>query len=606
MRRPAAAALGVFFVLLATVDERSFGLIPDGQVMLSSGVALARFGEIGVSRDFVVAPERPGGDAVSRYGMALSLAEVVPAALARVLFRVAPGASSAPLFVLLPIGALAFAASLLARAALGLGASPRLAALGGAALVLATPLWAYAGSDTSEPLQVAAMAALLFAAASAASGDPAERKRALGLAAAALGVAALSKSILLLAGAPLVLAAVRATSPKERKSLRGPLVALGAGLGLWTAFELVRFGRLFGGYEGETFSYPPLSGLLRLTLFPNRGLFFYAPLLVLAPVGFLALRRRAAGLAWAAFASVAVVFASAAAWWAWDGQAGWGPRLVLPALPALVLFAVAAVASRPRLAPVALALGIAGAGVNLLGVLTPPAGLFALASAAPPRPISEDRARGTLYEVERGADGVLLASGPHHLSLTPSWSPIRLQARLLAARLGATESADVLWRDIDPPFTPVRPAFPGAAYRAATSPFLWPFWGRSWLAPDAGATDPYRLALRDQTIRALDLGKKERAFTLGSALARAPRPDPADVALAAEAALSLGRADEADRLLSASAEPCHPWVAFVELSRGRTPPCLPEDVRAGFRAGVEAARARGVGLTGWARAARGG
>ena len=72
------AALAVLAVLLATVDTRSFGLIPDGKEMLSASAAVARFFEIGVSRDFVNAPRRPGGDAVSRYGMGLSLAEAVP------------------------------------------------------------------------------------------------------------------------------------------------------------------------------------------------------------------------------------------------------------------------------------------------------------------------------------------------------------------------------------------------------------------------------------------------------------------------------------------------------------------------------------------------
>ena len=71
------AALVVLAVLLATVDTRAFGLIPDGQEMLSASAAISRFFEIGVSRDFVNAPRRPGGDAVSRYGMWLSIAATI-------------------------------------------------------------------------------------------------------------------------------------------------------------------------------------------------------------------------------------------------------------------------------------------------------------------------------------------------------------------------------------------------------------------------------------------------------------------------------------------------------------------------------------------------
>ena len=53
------AALAVLVILIVTVDTRSYGLIPDGQEMLSAAAAVARFFEIGVSRDFVNAPRRP-------------------------------------------------------------------------------------------------------------------------------------------------------------------------------------------------------------------------------------------------------------------------------------------------------------------------------------------------------------------------------------------------------------------------------------------------------------------------------------------------------------------------------------------------------------------
>ena len=102
-RASGLAGLFVLAVLLATVDTRSYGLIPDGKEMLSAAAAVARFFEIGVSRDFVNAPRRPGGDAVSRYGMGLSLAETVPGLATRLLRAVAPSARSGPVFVLLPI-----------------------------------------------------------------------------------------------------------------------------------------------------------------------------------------------------------------------------------------------------------------------------------------------------------------------------------------------------------------------------------------------------------------------------------------------------------------------------------------------------------------------
>src|SRR5664279_4980434 len=92
--------------------------------MLSASAAVLRFFEIGVSRDFVNAPRRAGGDAVSRYGMGLSLAETVAGALVRVIRTVAPSAPSAPVFVLLPIAFLVAAAWATARTLLVLGATP--------------------------------------------------------------------------------------------------------------------------------------------------------------------------------------------------------------------------------------------------------------------------------------------------------------------------------------------------------------------------------------------------------------------------------------------------------------------------------------------------
>ncbi|HYN42256.1 MAG TPA: hypothetical protein VE129_10795, partial [Thermoanaerobaculia bacterium] len=152
-RPPLAAAILVLMALLATTDERSFGVIPDGKEMLSAGTALAFHGELGVSREFANAVPREGGDGFSRYGLGQSLVEVPFLWAARALHAVAPSASSNPLLVLLPILSLVAAAWGVARAAGSLGATVGAQLFSGVALVLTTPLWGYAGSDFSEPLQ---------------------------------------------------------------------------------------------------------------------------------------------------------------------------------------------------------------------------------------------------------------------------------------------------------------------------------------------------------------------------------------------------------------------------------------------------------------------
>ena len=661
--------LAVLVVLLATVDTRSFGLIPDGKEMLSASAAVARFLEIGVSRDFINAPRRPGGDAVSRYGMGLSLAEAVPGVATRLLRAAAPSAPSAPVFVLLPIACLVAAAWATGRSLILLGATPGWAAASGAGLVLATPLWGYAASDYGEPLQALCVALAVLGVVELREA-PASRRWQIVLGVAA-GFAILTKTLLLIAVAPLLACALLGRREEKdflegkrkdgsgraipggqerrvarsrtrsgggaRARLRLPwpmLFSFAALLLVWAFFEFARFGKLFGGYAGETFSYPFFTGLLRLTVLPNKGLFWYAPIVLLSPLGCVALFRRDARLALASAASSVALLLAASAWWAWDGQAGWGPRLLLPALPPLVVFAGLGCAFSGRPARLAGALALAlGAGVNLLGALVPFPAVYALSSFVLPQPIPEGRAEGTEYEVERGADGVVRATAPHHLSLTPAWSPIRVHALLLAAKLRGGV-AETLAREglaqLDPPFRPILPKDPAPAMLLALRP-VRVGWGREYFFEGKeGYSDPWADAMRDQTVRAIDMKDYTRAQVLGEELlGKKDRDsdsssDPRTVALIAES-LRLGGggkgsgADTHDSGAAAAlsylskkssssspAASCHPWILFVRSMAA--PPgdlsCLPDSQREGFARGLDLARGQGWTLTAWERAAR--
>jgi hypothetical protein len=638
------AALGTLAVLLATVDGRSYGLIPDGREMLSAGAAVARFFEIGVSRDFVNAPRRPGGDAVSRYGMGLSLVEAIPAAVA----RATGGARTSPIFVLLPILCLAGCAWAAARTLERLGAARIPAAAGGAALVLATPLWGYAGSDYGEPLQALCVALSVLALVELRE-SPASRFWQ-GVLGAAAGFAILTKTLLVLVVAPLLACAVvgkreeedfsegnragrpppvkggraerrraaRAGAPlATRLALPFPLLFTFIGiLLLWSIFEWTRFGKLGGGYGGETFTYPLLTGLLRLTLLPNKGLLWYAPLTAFAIPGFLLLRRRDARLALALAASALALLLASSAWWAWDGQAGWGPRLVVPALPCLVALAGAAFTGDGRSWRVPGAFAVAaGVCVNALGALTPFAAVYALSSLVSPQPIAESRAAGTPYEITRAPDGSLLATAPHHFSLTPAWSPIRVHALALAARMKGGWDGSL--PQLDPPFRPARSLEPAPALRLALAAPRPGF----WRPVDPGWADPYFDALRDQLVRAIDVKDFARAGAVGRELERREERisanDPRTVALVAEslrlgsgAAVSLSYLSKKSSSSLFSSSPsspsfaCHPWILFVHAMA--TPPgdfaCLPEAQREAFAGAVAVARQRGWTLTEWSRA----
>lgn len=577
--RPASwAAVAVALLLLATVDERGFALVNDGHQMLSTAFALVHDGEVGISRNTWQGVPRGSFECVSRYGMGQSLLETLPVLASRALWSRHPGTPTAPLFALVPIACLSAAAWGAARAALALGAGPLASALFGLALPLATPLLGYAASGLSEPLQAAAVSLLVAAAiVLRTEEDPwAGWEVAAGLAA---GAAILAKSFLVVVVGPLALvAALRAGSDGARGRIRWRVVVWGGLVaGTWLLFEIVRFGRLFGGYEGFGFSHSLVDGLLRLTVFPNKGLLWYAPLALLAPAGLAVLWRKDRLLATSFLVASVAVLILVARWFAWDGQAGWGPRLLVPLLPVLVVLAAAASAST-RLRFGALALGALGVAVNVLALLVPFPSVQALAAAAATPELAASR-----------------------LATTASWNPIRLHARLLAEKARGGDVAARLragaLSDLTPPLVPA-----GELPPFSTAPLVWTFWGRSWVAP-SDAVDPYRLALIDQTVRALDLGRFETALRRGNVLVRTGGavPDPGEVAAAADAALRLGRTAEADRLLSLVAGSCHPAIAFVRTGRGLLDPCVPELARPRFLASVAEARRRGLPVTGWSR-----
>ena len=85
-----------------------------------------------------------------------------------------------------------------------------------------------------------------------------------------------------------------------------------------------------------------LDGLWRLTVGANKGLFLYFPFALLAIPGFRRVFARDRKGAMVAAGFLGFLVLSTAAWWSWDGAAGWGPRLLVPLVPLLAALA------RPR------------------------------------------------------------------------------------------------------------------------------------------------------------------------------------------------------------------------------------------------------------------
>ena len=116
-----------------------------------------------------------------------------------------------------------------------------------------------------------------------------------------------------------------------------PAVILSLGL---LYFNFLRYGNLTEtGYTQEILFRKPWVGAFGLLFSPGRGLFIYAPLMLLLFLGVRpAWRRLPHHYFWLIAAICLCYWLFYGAWFAWGGTWGWGPRFLLPILPLLMLF----------------------------------------------------------------------------------------------------------------------------------------------------------------------------------------------------------------------------------------------------------------------------
>lgn len=524
--RPARGILLVVAaVLLLTADDRHAGKVTDGRQTIGTAVAIAETGGIGLAKDAARAFPRET-DAVSRYGMGASLAQLPAALLApSVEKRLGPGTSQ-PLFLLAPLAAVLLAAAAAGGVARLAGASTATQGLAVLLCALGSPLGAYATSDFSEALQAGALAgalALALGAARADDGKPADR-RAFGAGLSA-GLALLVKSSLA-AAAPFLLLPLLAPGPRRPRRLVAAVAGAAIPVAAWAAFELHRFGRLFAGYEGEGFTHPVLDGLWRLLGGPNRGLVLFFPALLLAVTGIARVLRRPGdaplrlAAAGSALAAVALLL-TAASWWAWHGVGGWGPRLVVPAVPLLA----------PWAALVAGGLGLearrAWAGVSLLLNVPPlvvhpalvdtyvancrrPLLNARLAREIPALAVAPDDAGRPSVSPENVLATVPLAS-PH--VVYPWYAGVSLSA---SAERRAERLSRPPWYARRPELGPRLVPFPPELAQIVAPALRWRFFGRGFVT---GASDPassavYLDSLAGQVVRAHESGRLEAGLAL--------------------------------------------------------------------------------------------
>jgi 4-amino-4-deoxy-L-arabinose transferase-like glycosyltransferase len=199
---------------------------------------------------------------------------------------------------------------------------------------LASPLWVYSKTFFSEPLLALGFALALLLARRCAQEEG--RLHWL-LCGAALGGAILVKAVaIVVVPAYLLFAAWRLQGRWRRLLLMGFPLALGA-LGV-AGYNLVRFGSpLDTGYRTAAWDVPPWVGGWGLLFSSGKGLLWYCPLIVAGIAGLIPLGKREPRMA-SLMAGVTGLYLSAhVSYNHWHGSGSWGPRLIMPIVPLLLL-----------------------------------------------------------------------------------------------------------------------------------------------------------------------------------------------------------------------------------------------------------------------------
>jgi hypothetical protein len=252
---------------------------------------------------------------------------------------------------------------------------------------LATPIFPYAAAFYGHvPAALCVTAAFALLALTPSGSPPGQwRLAALGC---CLGLAVLIEYPAAVSALPIVVWAVLVG--RWRAVVWGSLGAVPP-LALLAVYDLVTFGTLLPvGYEHSTlwqtkhqigfmsFTYPHAAALWGLSFSPFRGLFFYAPVLLLSVPGLIIawrdrVRRPATAVACASFALTFIFFAASAMWW---GGFAVGPRYLMPGLPLLAVPFGAFVAwgnsltPRARLAGLVLTAALGGLSLALIWATT--------------------------------------------------------------------------------------------------------------------------------------------------------------------------------------------------------------------------------------------
>ncbi len=111
-------------------------------------------------------------------------------------------------------------------------------------------------------------------------------------------------------------------------------IAFFIGSSMWFFHNWLRFGNILTtGYEGETFSNNPLAGMVGLLVSFGKGVFWYAPPLIISALSFPYFKKNASLLSKTLILSTLLAIGFYGSWWAWHGGWVWGPRFLVPLMP---------------------------------------------------------------------------------------------------------------------------------------------------------------------------------------------------------------------------------------------------------------------------------
>jgi hypothetical protein len=310
----------------------------------------------------------PDGRSYSKYGIGLPLILLAPVACGHVVALSFHGAAEDSItgflvsFANVPFGLLTVA--VFWQTVRLFGARPAYANLLTCGLGLGSLCWRYAICDYSEAVQTALLLTAVYGCLRGETRSTATG----GIAAAGLVLVKLVH-FALMPWLVIYLISQRSQTWRERMlNTTMFLVPLAVAAIVLGALNVLRFGNILeSGYgaEAERFSVAQLPHTIpQLLLSLDKGLLVYCPIVILGILGlprFFLKWPRETGLV------VAIVLTNlglTAAWWSWVGGWSWGPRLLVPAIPLMLLPAVALMPEPPSRRRY-----LAVAGVTLISVV---------------------------------------------------------------------------------------------------------------------------------------------------------------------------------------------------------------------------------------------